>query len=211
MTYNHLYYNTCSCAAVWWQSDCRTCSRPSGTQGNLSSCAPGGTLLQTAEPFNSRNKHTSRARLCFYVHSVCKLTGQCRCMSVLTHAVFQCKGGSENGSELLGVSCQNNLTRLCIEQPFVPQITKINQHIKQVQCKWRKNSLFSYLPVGLNIQSPQRVPPRPQTHEWNDHRECLLWPACRDQRGHTLPVTWVYLHSWLLVFQMAENNMVWIL
>lgn len=33
-------------------------------------------------------------------------------VSVLTHAIFLRKGGSENGSELLGISSQNNLTRL---------------------------------------------------------------------------------------------------
>ena len=49
VNYIHLYCHTCSCAAVWWQSSC--CTRPpsSGTEGNHSSCAPRGTLLQTAE------------------------------------------------------------------------------------------------------------------------------------------------------------------
>lgn len=57
-------------------------------------------------------------------------------VSELTHAVLQCKGGSENGSELLGVSSQNNMAA-SIEQPFVTQIPKINQHVKQYNYKTR--------------------------------------------------------------------------
>ena len=64
-------------------------------------------------------------------------------MSVHTHAEFDRKWGSENGSQLFGVSSQNHLTRLCAEQPFGPETTKSKQQIKQVHYNYRNHCWFS--------------------------------------------------------------------
>lgn len=184
VTYNHLYYHTCSCAAVWWHSDCWTRPRVSGTERNLSSCAPRGTLLQTAEPFHSRHSWNTHARVeqdyVFKLKSVCvaelhilvPYPYPCASVSLLTHAVIQRKRGSENRSELLGVSSQNNLTRLCLEQPFVQQITKVSQHIQQIQYNYRKHTAVCFLlPANGTKHSVSTACPASSTNT------CVKWPA----------------------------------
>lgn len=93
-------------------------------------------------------------------------------VSVLTHAVFQRKRGSENGSELLWVSGQNDLTRLCIEKPLVPRITKIHKHIKTSSIQVRKTHchLFS-VPANGTKHSVSTACPASSTNTW------VKWPA----------------------------------
>lgn len=122
-------------------------------------------------PADSKNTQTSRADFVFrtmYVQLSTNYTfiNRTLCilsMSVLTHAEFYRKWGSENGSELLGVSSQNHLTRLCTQQPFGPEITKSNQQIKQVHYNYRNNCLFS-LPASGTKHSVSTACPASSTN-----------------------------------------------
>ena len=54
------------------------------------------------------------------VHLVAHLSTVCvSVVHTLTHAVVLNQGGSENGSQLLGVSCEDHLTRLWLDEAFV--------------------------------------------------------------------------------------------